>query len=171
VDDWAALSTDLARQLSEALLLRKWLLATAESCTGGMVSATLTDIAGSSAWFDCGFVTYSNQAKMNLLGVSEKTLQRYGAVSEETAKEMAQGALKNSQANISVSITGIAGPSGGSPEKPVGTVCFAFSTSNQTFQQTQFYNGNRQDIRAQAVIFALSELVNVLNQTYQSRPE
>jgi len=166
VDNWAALSSDLARQLSEALLLRKWLLATAESCTGGMVSAKLTDIAGSSAWFDCGFVSYSNQAKMHLLGVSEKTLQMYGAVSEETAKEMAQGALKNSQANISVSITGIAGPSGGSTEKPVGMVCFAFSTWHQTFHHTQYFNGNRQEIRAQAVIFALSELVNVLNQAY-----
>jgi len=166
VDNWASLNakltnTQLARQLGATLLQKKWQLTTAESCTGGLVSATLTEIAGSSAWFDCGFVTYSNQAKMQLLGVSEKTLQLYGAVSEETAKEMAEGALKKSQATISVSITGIAGPSGGSIEKPVGTVCFAFSTSNQTIQITQIFNGDRQEIRMQAVFFALTELINL----------
>lgn len=164
--DWASLNADLARQLGAALIQKKWQLATAESCTGGLVSATLTEIAGSSAWFDCGFITYSNQAKMQLLGVSEKTLQLYGAVSEQTAKEMAEGALKKSQAMISVSITGIAGPSGGSAEKPVGTVCFAFSTSNQTIQtiqNRQFFNGDRQQIRMQAVFFALTGLINLIS--------
>ncbi len=162
MDDWASLNAELAHQLGAALIQKKWQLATAESCTGGLVSATLTEIAGSSAWFDCGFVTYSNQAKMQLLNVSEKTLTLYGAVSEQTAKEMAEGALKKSHSNISVSISGIAGPAGGSAEKPVGTVCFGFSTLNKTLQNTQFFNGNRQQIRQQAVFFAMTGLINLI---------
>lgn len=160
--NWSLLNAALAQRLGEALLQKKWMLSTAESCTGGLVSATITEIAGSSAWFDCGFVTYSNNAKMQLLDVSEKILQSYGAVSEETAQAMAVGALNHSDANLSVSITGIAGPTGGSPQKPVGMVCFAWATRLGVHSSTQYFEGDRHEIRAQAAHYALSGLLTQL---------
>lgn len=160
--NWSLLNSALAQRLGEALLQKGWMLSTAESCTGGLVSTTITEIAGSSAWFDCGFVTYSNNAKMQLLDVTEKILQSYGAVSEETAQAMAVGALNHSNANLSVSITGIAGPTGGSPQKPVGMVCFAWATHLGVHSSTQHFQGDRQEIRAQAAHYALSGLLTQL---------
>ena len=116
----------LAQQLGIVLLARGEWLTAAESCTGGWLAQSVTAIAGSSAWFDRGFVTYSNAAKVEMLGVPETTIERHGAVSEATARAMAQGALSHSRADWSVAITGVAGPAGGSPEKPVGTICFAW---------------------------------------------
>ncbi len=138
-------------------------IVTAESCTGGLLSTYLTEQPGSSAWFERGFVTYSNQAKQDLLGVSLTTLETYGAVSEETAKEMTEGALKNSRANISIAITGIAGPDGGSREKPVGTVCFGFAGTNfETITETKYFSGDRAGIREQAARFGLEKLAEIL---------
>ncbi len=139
---------------------RRLLLATAESCTGGWVSQVITHTAGSSAWFDRGFVTYSNAAKVELLGVRPETLQEFGAVSQETAAEMAVGALKNSNAMFSLAITGIAGPTGGSPGKPVGTVCFAWCRVGETATaETALFGGDREAIRRQAVVHALRGLL------------
>lgn len=133
------------------------MLATAESCTGGGIVTCLTDIAGSSDVVDRGFVTYSNQAKMDMLGVSAATLERYGAVSEKTALEMAAGALNRSQAGIALSVTGIAGPGGGSPEKPVGLVWFGIAASGLPIhaEKRQFADQGRAFIRQQAVLTAL----------------
>jgi nicotinamide-nucleotide amidase len=154
----------LSTDLGHALKTHNGMLTLAESCTGGMVSAAITEIAGSSEWFDRGFVTYSNAAKQEMLGVSAKTLEEKGAVSEETALEMATGALKHSHAQIAVSITGIAGPSGGSISKPVGTVCFAW-VNKDGFSKTitQHYSGSRQTIRLQAAITCISVLLDDLS--------
>lgn len=152
-----------AEQLGQALKQRAQILALAESCTGGMVSSAITSIPGSSAWFDRGFVTYSNAAKMEMLQVAEQTLIKHGAVSEATAIEMAQGALSHSHADISGSITGIAGPDGGTAEKPVGMVCFAWAVRNgETHASTQYFSGNREQIRQQATGFLLAALLNQL---------
>lgn len=154
----------LARQIGTTLLARQWFLATAESCTGGLLAAAITDIAGSSTWFERGFITYSDQAKQELLGVSKTTLTRFGAVSEPTAIEMANGALNHSHAQVTVAITGIAGPTGGSVEKPVGTVCFASLLPQQDVRScTHFFSGERSLVRGQAVSFALSELLRLLS--------
>lgn len=140
-------------------------VATAESCTGGWAAQVITHTAGSSAWFERGFVTYANAAKVEMLGVSAKTLDQFGAVSTETAEEMAAGALKNSKALISLAITGIAGPTGGSPDKPVGTVCFGWCVRNADGSpgapscQRRLFAGDRETIRRQAVIHALNGLV------------
>ncbi|MGZ8258811.1 MAG: nicotinamide-nucleotide amidohydrolase family protein [Methylotenera sp.] len=172
MDDDALLH--LVGQLGVALKARSLTLALAESCTGGMVSQFVTAIAGSSAWFDRGFVTYSNTAKQEMLDVKELTLTQYGAVSEQTAHEMALGALQHSKAKIAASITGIAGPSGGTESKPVGTVCFGFAlkikqvnnqTSNQTnmqfITQTMHFSGNRDAVRRQSVTHALETLITL----------
>lgn len=136
------------------------LLTTAESCTGGWAAQVITHTAGSSAWFDRGFVTYSNDAKLDMLGVRPETLERFGAVSQETASEMAAGALKNSNSMISIAITGIAGPTGGSPGKPVGTVCFAWCRVGETATtETAMFAGDREAVRRQAVIHALRGLL------------
>ena len=149
----------LSAELGAALQGQGWLLATAESCTGGWLAQTVTAIAGSSAWFDRGFVTYSNAAKQAMLAVQPATLAQCGAVSEETAREMAQGALIHSDAQLALSITGIAGPGGGSPEKPVGTVCFAWVIRGQAVESTQqAFTGDRKQIRAASVAFALKQL-------------
>jgi len=154
---------NLAKALGNTLQKNGKLLALAESCTGGLASAAITDIAGSSAWFDRGFITYSNAAKKDMLGVSAQTLEQHGAVSEETALAMATGALKHSQATIAGSITGIAGPSGGSAGKPVGTVCFAWASKDGvTITSTEHFTGNRQDIRQQAVIKLITGLLDAL---------
>jgi nicotinamide-nucleotide amidase len=135
-------------------------LATAESCTGGLVAGLLTSIAGSSDIFDRGFVTYSNQAKMEMLGVQPHTLERHGAVSLECAREMATGAMRNSQAHIAIAITGIAGPSGGSPEKPIGLVYFACGCLEDLVVEEKHFDAlGRNDIRLAAVAFAIDLLV------------
>lgn len=164
--------TALATELGAALKARGLKLTLAESCTGGMAAEAITRVAGSSAWFDCGFVTYSNQAKTDLLGVSPALLEKFGAVSEQTAVAMVQGCLKidglnHSQAQVAGSITGIAGPDGGSIEKPVGTVCFAWAGLNKpTNTSTQQFAGNRQQIRQQATAFLMQQLVNLLKQAH-----
>jgi nicotinamide-nucleotide amidase len=153
----------LARQLGEALLARGEWLAVAESCTGGWLAQSVTAIAGSSSWFDRGFVTYSNAAKVDMLGVPETTLERHGAVSEATARAMAQGVLAYSRADWAVAITGIAGPSGGSPEKPVGTVCFAWAWKDGAGEaRTCHFAGDRAAVREQSVHFALRGLLDRL---------
>jgi nicotinamide-nucleotide amidase len=152
-------ANDLARRVGEALLVRQEMLATAESCTGGWVAQELTAIPGSSGWFERGFVTYSSIAKMEMLGVPQETLARYGAVSEETALAMAIGALAHSLAQWAVAITGIAGPGGGSPEKPVGMVCFAWAKAGAAHARTRHFHGERATVRRQSVEYALSELL------------
>ena len=158
---------NIAQELGTALKVRGFVLALAESCTGGMVSQAITSIAGSSVWFDRGFVTYSNAAKIDMLDVSAQTLERFGSVSEEVAKEMALGALKNSRAQIAGSITGIAGPDGGTADKPVGTVCFGIAQASQCITSTQQFTGNRQAIRQQAAAFLMQQLIQCLNSSSQ----
>ena len=131
------------------------MLVTAESCTGGWVAQAVTSIAGSSEWFERGYVTYSNAAKREALGVRKATLERHGAVSEPTAREMARGALRRSRGTIAVSITGVAGPGGGSPGKPVGTVCFAWAQGRKIRSETRHYKGGRRNVRLQSVVHAL----------------
>ena len=138
------------------------MLATAESCTGGWAAQVVTSVAGSSAWFERGFVTYSNEAKQELLGVRADTLSAHGAVSEETAREMARGALERSQSTVAVSITGVAGPTGGTPEKPVGTVCFAWARGSAVRSETRRFAGDRESIRRQSVILALEGVMLAL---------
>ena len=140
----------------------KWMLATAESCTGGWIAKCCTDVAGSSAWFDRGFITYSNAAKQDMLGVRAETLAQYGAVSEAVVAEMATGALRHSQAHIAVAVSGIAGPSGGSAEKPVGTVCFAWAMRNgEVLTKTCQFAGDREAVRWQSVVFALNGILQM----------
>jgi len=153
---------DLAKTLGARLKRTNEMLATAESCTGGWVAQVVTSVAGSSAWFDRGFVTYSNEAKAELLGVRTDTLQAHGAVSEETAREMARGALERSKATVAVSITGVAGPTGGTPEKPVGTVCFAWARGGAVRSETRRFAGDRESIRRQSVILALEGVMRAL---------
>ena len=151
----------LANQSGLLLQDKSWLLATAESCTGGWVAKCCTDITGSSAWFERGFITYSNQSKHDLLNIRQTTLQQFGAVSEQTVTEMAQGALANSSADISVAITGIAGPDGGSIDKPVGTVWFAWATKNTDVRtECHRFTGDREAVRRQAVATALKGIIN-----------
>jgi nicotinamide-nucleotide amidase len=153
----------LSKQIGQRLLEKKWLLATAESCTGGWISQCITDISGSSQWFDRGFVTYSNQAKQEMLGVSVDTLSKYGAVSEQTVIEMAQGALANSRADITVAVSGIAGPGGGSLEKPVGLVWHAWLIRDQQpVLQSERYLGSRQQVRAQTVETVLDGILRLI---------
>jgi nicotinamide-nucleotide amidase len=153
----------LARQLGESLLRHGWKVAVAESCTGGWVAKCLTDIAGSSAWFDRGFVTYSNAAKVEMLGVSAATLDTAGAVSEPTVLAMAAGALAHSEADLALAISGIAGPGGAVPGKPVGTVCFAWSMKDHIQQaDTKYFSGDREAVRRQSVAHGMRGLINVL---------
>ena len=161
--------------LAHGLLQRGWMLATAESCTGGMVAARCTDLAGSSQWFERGFVTYSNEAKHELLGVDMALIAEHGAVSEAVAQAMALGALRHSQAQVAVAVTGIAGPTGGSADKPVGTVWFAWALPSDTGPtlgaetawvktECQRFDGDRAAVRAATVHHALDTLVRWLNQ-------
>jgi len=150
----------LSTTVADILISKKWLLCVAESCTGGWLAKTCTDIAGSSSWFDRGFVTYSNQSKQDMLDVKPTTLEQFGAVSKQVVIEMAQGALTHSSANMSVAITGIAGPDGGSPEKPVGTVWFAWASKNtDVITELHHFNGDREAIRLQAVETALQGII------------
>jgi nicotinamide-nucleotide amidase len=151
---------ELAVDLGRALVARGWKVATAESCTGGLVAGAITDIAGSSEWFERGFVTYSNEAKVELLGVRPETLARSGAVSEATAREMAAGALERSRADIAVAVTGIAGPAGGTQDKPVGLVWFAWAIRNGRVEAvSRRFDGGRAAVRDAAVAVALAGLV------------
>lgn len=154
---------DMAHLLGQKLHEKGWMLTTAESCTGGWLAQLITAIPGSSAWFDRGFITYSNQSKQDMLGVSAESLETHGAVSEETVQEMAAGALKNSRAHISASISGIAGPGGGTRQKPVGMVCNGWATADgMTLSTTCRLSGDREEIRSRAVAAALRGLIELL---------
>jgi nicotinamide-nucleotide amidase len=151
--------------LADFLVRSRLLLATAESCTGGLIAAACTDLAGSSLWFDRGFVTYSNAAKSQQLGVSPDLIAAHGAVSEPVARAMAFGAIRHSQAQISIAVTGIAGPAGGSADKPVGRVWFGFSVRGGLYSETRCFQGDRAAVRSQTTQLALSRLVQLLRQT------
>ena len=154
--------SDMPQKLAERLLALQWQMATAESCTGGLISACCTDLAGSSAWFDRGFVTYSNDAKTQMLGVPSDLISAHGAVSQTVAQAMAMGAVYRSKAQVSVAVTGVAGPSGGSPEKPVGTVWFGWCINGLVATELQHFEGDRNLIRQATVLHALSGLLNRL---------
>lgn len=153
---------DLCALAADLLLQRQWMLATAESCTGGLIAATCTDLAGSSAWLERGFVTYSNAAKTDMLGVPPELIATHGAVSEPVARAMASGALQHSHAQVALSVTGIAGPSGGSPDKPVGTVWFGWATPGGVWSEVQRFDGDRATVRAATAQHSLQRLVNLL---------
>lgn len=162
MDDIIELATRAGRALQEKGLL----LTTAESCTGGGVAHAVTEIAGSSDWFDCGFITYSNASKIDLLDVPATLIAQHGTVSEEIAAAMAEGALANSNAHVTLSTTGIAGPGGAVPGKPVGTVCFAWAMPHMTTHTERLvFAGDRQAVRAQTVVHALQGLLRILKQT------
>lgn len=149
----------LSTRVGERLLARHASVTTAESCTGGWIAKVLTDIAGSSAWFQRGFVTYSNDAKQQMIGVTEASLTQFGAVSEQVVQEMAQGALREAGAQYAISVSGVAGPDGGSDEKPVGTVWFGFaSASGEVLTLVQRFSGDREAVRRQATAWALQTL-------------
>ena len=159
--------TPLIQQLAQGLLAKGFKIALAESCTGGLLAAQLTSLAGSSDWFERGFVTYSNQAKEESIGVPKEFIERHGAVSEEVARAMAEGVLIHSLAQVSVAITGIAGPGGGSANKPVGMVCFAWGMQENNLIQirshTKQFSGDRQSIREQACVYAIESLLEQLS--------
>lgn len=152
----------LSRRTGKALQRKGRTLATAESCTGGWVAQAVTSVAGSSGWFECGYVTYSNAAKRQALGVPKAILERHGAVSEPTARAMARGALKKSRAGVALAVTGIAGPGGGVPGKPVGTVCFAWAHGRSVRSETKRFGGGRGRVRRQSVIHALRGVLRCL---------
>jgi nicotinamide-nucleotide amidase len=153
---------DLSALVANLLLKHRWMLVTAESCTGGMIAATCTDLAGSSDWFERGFVTYSNAAKTELLGVDAALIAQHGAVSETVVRAMAQGALANAHAQVAVAVTGVAGPSGGSADKPVGTVWLGWATPDQIVAELCHFEGDRQAVRHSTVQHALARLANLL---------
>ena len=153
----------LSQEVGRVLLANGLTLATAESCTGGWVAQIVTQTSGSSQWFDRGFVTYTNEAKQEMLGVKAETLNRYGAVSEQTVKEMAEGSLSLSRAHIALAISGVAGPTGGTSQKPVGMVCFAWAAGNfPTHTATKNFSGDRTSVRYQAVQYALRHLIDLI---------
>jgi len=154
--------SELARAVGEALKARGLKLVTAESCTGGWAAMALTAIAGSSDWFERGYVTYSNAAKREDLGVAQATLERHGAVSEPTAREMAAGALKQGGGQVALAITGVAGPTGGTPAKPVGTVCFAWTDGSKMVSETKRFDGDRERVRRQSVERSLQGILELL---------
>ncbi len=160
-------STQSTQTLASMLIAKDWKIALAESCTGGLVCATLTELSGSSEWFERGYITYSNEAKTECLGVPPELIESHGAVSEPVAQAMAEGAKQASGANVAISITGIAGPSGGSAEKPVGTVCFGWaigisSSENRILSKTMHFDGDRSAVREQAKDYALTQLIALL---------
>ena len=156
--------TELAAQVGLALEKKRWMLATAESITGGSISQAMTDIAGSSAWFDCGFVTYSNGSKTQFLDVPEALIAQHGAVSEQVAAEMAKGTLVNTDAHITLSTTGIAGPGGAVPGKPVGTVCFGWACEKRVHTERVVFAGDRHSVRTQTAEHALKGLLKFMEQ-------
>jgi len=154
----------LAQQLGERLAARSWWLAVAESCTGGWIAKTCTDASGASAWFDRGYVTYSNRAKQDMLGVQAATLDAHGAVSEAVVREMAEGALVRSGVQLAVAVSGIAGPAGGTPDKPVGTVWLGWAGEGMASRASHHrFDGDRNAVRRQAVAAALRGLLDCLD--------
>lgn len=149
-----------AKKLTELLISKNMSIAVAESCTGGLLSSSLTSIPGASSYFNCGFITYSNESKIKMLNVDSQTIELFGAVSERVAYEMAVGAGQHSQSNLAISVTGIAGPSGGTAEKPVGMVCFGFYVEGEVSTTTQFFSGVRSEIVSESIAFALTELTS-----------
>ncbi|WP_417282395.1 CinA family protein [Comamonas sp.] len=156
---------ELVQQLAAMLMEKGWMLATAESCTGGMIAAACTELAGSSQWFDRGFVTYSNEAKTEMLGVPAELIARHGAVSEEVVRAMAKGAIKNSRAQVSIAVTGIAGPSGGSAEKPVGTVWVGWCMEDVIHSTLLNLTDSRHHIRQATTAYALQRIHLQLHHT------
>jgi nicotinamide-nucleotide amidase len=151
----------LSRRIGEQLKRRQATVTAAESCTGGWIAKVFTDISGSSAWFERGFVTYSNEAKQQMVGVQDTTLQQHGAVSEQTVREMATGAAKAAAAEYAIAVSGIAGPEGGTPDKPVGTVWFAIvGPEGRVLAQRQIFAGDRDAVRRQSVAWALQTLLD-----------
>jgi len=159
MDDLTQLSVKVGALLTEKNLL----LATAESCTGGGVAQAVTEISGSSGWFECGFITYSNSSKSELLNISPALIAQHGSVSEEIAAAMAEGALANCEAHVALSTTGIAGPLGAVPGKPVGTICFAWSMNGKTHTERLLFSGDRISVREQSVVHALKGLLHFLS--------
>ena len=154
---------ELAQKLGERLKAKGALLVTAESCTGGWAAQAVTAISGSSEWFERGFVTYSNPAKEEMLGVRPATIKKHGAVSDETAREMALGALERSRGTIALAITGVAGPTGATAAKPVGTVCFAWAVKGHAARaETRRFSGDRESVRRQSVEYALRKVLELL---------
>ena len=147
-----------AQTLSEILVTNGLTISVAESCTGGSLSQAISSIPGASSYFDCGFITYSNQSKVKMLGVDAQTIKTYGAVSEEVALEMVIGVAKKSQSDVAISITGVAGPTGGTSEKPVGMVCFGFSYEGKTSTNTKLFSGDRSNVVSQSVSYALRQV-------------
>ena len=165
----------LTKQLAEVLQQHGWMLATAESCTGGMIATSCTDLSGSSNWFERGFVTYSNEAKHEMLGVKSALIAEHGAVSEAVAKAMALGAMRHSRAQVTLAVTGVAGPTGGSPDKPVGTVWFAWATPSDAGPtlgaetawvktEVMHFQGDRAAVREATAQHALQTLLDLLEQ-------
>lgn len=152
----------LCAQLAQVLQTRGHMLATAESCTGGLIAAACTELSGSSNWFERGFVTYSNAAKTELLGVDAALIEQHGAVSEFVARAMAFGAIRHSNAQVSVAVTGVAGPTGGSADKPVGTVWFGFSVDGKLTSEMRRFDGDRAQVRSATVTHALTRLLQLL---------
>ena len=152
----------LALRLGRALLVRGWRVAAAESCTGGWIAKTLTDVAGSSQWFDGSVVSYSNASKADLLGVSEELLAAHGAVSEHVVRAMAIGARDRFHTQLAVAVSGVAGPGGGTQDKPVGTVCFAWATPALTGAARRVFAGGRDSVRRQSVAFAIERLIDLV---------
>ncbi|MFZ4529258.1 MAG: CinA family protein [Undibacterium curvum] len=155
---------ELAAKVGEELKSRRLILAVAESCTGGGVCQALTEIAGSSEWFDCGFVSYSNSSKSELLNIPAALIAQHGAVSEEIAAAMSEGAIANSEAHVALSTTGIAGPSGAVPGKPVGTICFGWTVGGTTHTERKIFSGDRHSVREQTVAYALEKLLRYLEE-------
>ena len=156
------LTQDLCGLVADLLCKKQWMLTTAESCTGGLIAAACTDLAGSSVWFERGFVSYSNAAKTELLGVPADLIEQHGAVSEPVARAMASGALAHAHAQVAVAVTGVAGPSGGSADKPVGTVWFGWATPSGQHSECQRFAGDRAAVRAATVRNALTRLLTLL---------
>ena len=152
----------LCEELARRLQARGWMLATAESCTGGMIAAACTDLSGSSNWFERGFVTYSNEAKSELLGVDPGLIAQHGSVSEVVARAMAFGAVRHAHAQVGAAVTGVAGPTGGTPQKPVGTVWFGFQVDGQLTSETRRFDGDRAAVRDATVQHALRRLLELL---------
>ena len=147
-----------SKELSELLIVNGLRISVAESCTGGSLSHAITRIPGASSYFECGYITYSNQSKVDLLGVNAQTIKTYGAVSEEVALEMVIGVSNRSHSDVALSITGVAGPTGGTTQKPVGTVCFGFFCDGKTSTTTKLFSGDRANIVSQSVSYALKQL-------------
>lgn len=154
--------TQIAQHVTDTLLVKGYRMATVESCTGGGIAKLMTDLAGSSAVFECGFITYSNESKQQMVGVNATTLQSFGAVSEQVAGEMASGAFARANADVTVSVTGIAGPGGGSEDKPAGMVCFGWAFDGLVVTDTHHFEGDRRAVREQATEYALQGVLNQL---------